>query len=189
MARHKEFDVDEALDSALDLFWATGYEATSMQDLVDRLGINRGSLYATFGSKDELYRRAFDRYAERSGAALEEALAGPGPIRDRLGAFLRDLVANPDGRGCFVVNTVCERNPTDPASREATTTSLDATRRLLVDRLRAAAAVGELASDTTPEVAAETVLVLMQGLQVMTKAGADLTELGPVIDTTLDGIT
>jgi TetR/AcrR family transcriptional repressor of nem operon len=189
MARHKEFDVDEALESALDLFWSKGYEATSMQDLVDRLGINRGSLYATFGSKDELYRRAFDLYTERSGGDLGTLLAGPGPIRDRLGAFLTSLVAEPDGRGCFVVNTVCERNPIDPASREATTTSLTATRRLLVDHLRAAAAVGELAPDITPEIAAETVLVLMQGLQVMTKAGAGAAELGPVIDATLDRIT
>src|SRR3954451_354792 len=65
MARTKEFDVDLALERTMQVFWAKGFEATSAQDLVDALGINRSSLYATFGSKAELYRRALALYAER----------------------------------------------------------------------------------------------------------------------------
>ena len=65
MPRPKSFDVDEVLDRAVDLFWVNGFAATSMADLVNHLGINRGSLYSTFGSKQELYERALERYLTR----------------------------------------------------------------------------------------------------------------------------
>ncbi len=64
MARHKEFDQDEALQKAMEAFWARGYEATSMQDLVEHMGINRQSLYDTFGDKHSLFLKALDRYHE-----------------------------------------------------------------------------------------------------------------------------
>ncbi|MCE7002789.1 TetR/AcrR family transcriptional regulator [Kibdelosporangium philippinense] len=70
MPRTKEFDPDAVLRSALNLFWRKGYEATSIQDLVDHLGIGRASMYATFGTKHDLYLRALDLYCERvSGTA------------------------------------------------------------------------------------------------------------------------
>ncbi len=64
MPRVKEFDPDQALDRAMELFWRKGYEATSVQDLVEHMGINRFSLYDTFGSKHELFMAALDRYSE-----------------------------------------------------------------------------------------------------------------------------
>ena len=65
MARPREFDVDEVLDRATELFWTRGYEATSVQELVDTLGVNRASLYATFGDKAQLFAAVLDRYGER----------------------------------------------------------------------------------------------------------------------------
>ncbi|HEU4769480.1 MAG TPA: helix-turn-helix domain-containing protein, partial [Pyrinomonadaceae bacterium] len=62
MARHKEFDRDEALQKAMEVFWARGYRAASMQNLVEHMGINRQSLYDTFGDKHSLYLQALDRY-------------------------------------------------------------------------------------------------------------------------------
>ena len=70
MPRHKEFDVDAACERALDLFWRRGYEATSVNDLVDELGIGKASLYAAFGAKHQLYLAALQRYVERSGARI-----------------------------------------------------------------------------------------------------------------------
>ena len=188
MARPKEFDVDRALDSALDVFWSKGFEATSMQDLVDGMGINRGSLYDTFGSKDELYRRAFAAYAQRRGEELVDVLDGPGSIRERLRRYLLALVTEPDGRGCFIVNTACERSYEHAESRAMASAAMDATIGALEGAMTSAAAGGELRPGVSAKVAATAVLVLMEGLQVLTKTGADAATLGPVIDAALDAI-
>lgn len=89
MARTKEFDPDAALQAALELFWRRGYEATSMSDLVEHLGIGRASLYATFGSKHELYLKALDRYAELSDPKLLDELSQPGPVLPAVRALVR----------------------------------------------------------------------------------------------------
>lgn len=188
MARPKEFDVDEALERAVDVFWAQGFAATSMQDLVEGMGINRGSLYGTFGGKDELYARALERYARGEGMKLSAVLDAEGPLVDRLRRYLLDLVANPDGRGCFLVNTACERSFLSDDSRVAVAGAVDATRGALLAALRSASAAGELVQGVAPEVAAETVLTLMQGLQVRTKTGAGTAALAPVIDHALAAI-
>ncbi len=189
MARTKEFDVDLALSQALDLFHSKGFEGTSMQELVEHLGINRGSLYATFGCKEEIYARALELYTTTGGQGMVEAMAAKTPLRERLSTFLYQLITDPDGRGCFVVNTACERNHVHEASRIATTTSLTATRDLFIDVCKRAATVGELHQGMTPELAADLILVLMQGMQVLTTTGADQHTLGPVIEATLDQIT
>ena len=72
MPRVKRFNEDEVLAKAMHLFWERGYSATSIQDLVDRLGINRASLYATYGGKEELFDRAFMQYLESTGSWLEQ---------------------------------------------------------------------------------------------------------------------
>src|ERR1700730_2144482 len=78
MARQKEFDRDEVLHKAMEVFWSRGYEASSIQDLVKRMGINRQSLYDTFGDKHTLYLQALDRYREVEGRKIVELLEQPG---------------------------------------------------------------------------------------------------------------
>src|SRR5882757_3781169 len=75
--RPREFDADRALDRALYVFWRKGYEGTTLPDLTRAMGINRPSLYAAFGSKEGLFRKALDRYAEGPAAYVREALNGP----------------------------------------------------------------------------------------------------------------
>lgn len=95
MARTKEFDPDAALQSALELFWRRGYEATSMADLVEHLGIGRASIYATFGNKHELYLKALDRYGESRDPALLDALSKPGPALPAVRAVVRGSPPRP----------------------------------------------------------------------------------------------
>ena len=75
--RPRTFCVDQALDIALKVFWKKGYEGTSIDDLTKAMGINRPSLYCAFGNKEELFRKALDRYAEGSGALVREAIGEP----------------------------------------------------------------------------------------------------------------
>lgn len=84
MARPKEFDPNEALERAMLLFWEKGFQATSMRDLVQAMGINRGSLYDTFGSKEELYQAAIDRYCDEQTAGMIDMLSAPGEPKDVL---------------------------------------------------------------------------------------------------------
>ncbi len=93
MARTKEFDPDAALRAALELFWARGCEATTMAELVEHLGIGRASIYATFGSKHELYLKALDRYAETQDPRIVEELSAPGPALPGVRALVRRFAA------------------------------------------------------------------------------------------------
>ena len=117
MPRLKEFEPDVALDSAMRLFWEKGYEATTMQDLVDRMGINRFSVYSTFGNKHELFLKALDRYRDRvltSGvfAPLEQG-KGPQSIREYFQGAT-EILASPEGwRGCLMTNSFVEMAPHD----------------------------------------------------------------------------
>ena len=79
--RPREFDVDLALDRALEIFWRQGYEGASLPDLTRAMGINRPSLYAAFGNKEELFRKALDRYAEGQAGYVEESLQEPSAKR------------------------------------------------------------------------------------------------------------
>lgn len=175
MARTKEFDPDAALQSALELFWQRGYEATSMTDLVEHLGIGRASIYATFGSKHELYLRALDRYTETRDALL---LTEPGPALPAVRAVVRRFAteaAHPEGRlyGCFVTNTAAELAPHDPAAARRVERSWDHLETLMYSALVRARAQGELPEGRDPRALARMLLVLLQGLRVVGKASED----------------
>ncbi|MFD5077817.1 TetR/AcrR family transcriptional regulator [Streptomyces sp. NPDC058371] len=178
MARTKEFDPDAALQSALELFWRRGYEATSMADLVEHLGIGRASIYATFGNKHELFLKALDRYRENRDPNLLRELSQPGPALPAVRTVVRRFAAEAateDRRltGCFVTNTAAELAPHDPAAARRVEHSWDHIETLLHAALVRAQAQGELAAGRDPRALARTLLVLLQGLRVVGKASAD----------------
>ncbi|MBF6043678.1 TetR family transcriptional regulator [Streptomyces sp. NRRL B-1677] len=177
MARTKEFDPDAALQSALDLFWRRGYEATSMADLVGHLGIARASLYATFGSKHELYLKALERYGEQHGPRIAEELSRPGPalpaVRGLVARFAEEAAGDDLRRGCFVTNTAVELAPHDPDAARGVEESWLALERALTSALTRAADQGELPPGSDPVALARMLLVLMQGMRVVGKAVPD----------------
>ncbi len=187
MPRPKSFDVDDVLDRAVELFWVKGYAATSMEDLVQHLSINRGSLYSTFGSKQKLYERAFERYTTNGRDWLAELVADPTvPLRDAISIILTAAAESSDHRGCLLANTVMERNATDERSLNLTSKALDERRAILIAAFESRR--NELANEVTPGRAADLVLVATQGLRVLasteSKVGADST-----IQTVLDTLT
>ncbi|MEU7412961.1 TetR family transcriptional regulator [Streptomyces sp. NPDC042638] len=178
MARTKEFDPDTALQSALELFWRRGYEATSVADLVEHLGIGKASLYATFGSKHELYLRALDRYGQARNPRLTRELSGPGPVlpavRGLVRRFAAEATAEPTReRGCLVTNTAVELAPHDRDAARRVEHDWDTLETLLHAALVRARAQGELAPDREPAPLARMLLVLLQGVRVVGKASAD----------------
>ena len=178
MARPKEFDPDAALQSALELFWRRGYEATSMADLVGHLGIGKASLYATFGSKHELYLRALDRYGQTQDPVLTRELSRPGPVLPAVRGLVRRFAAEAAAeatreQGCLVTNTAVELAPHDREAARRVERSLDTVETLLHSALVRAQGRGELAGDRDPLTLARMLLVLLQGLRVVGKASTD----------------
>src|SRR5215475_5610995 len=110
MARPREFDVDDALDRATQVFWTRGYEGTSVQDLVDALGVNRASLYATFGDKAQLFSAVLDRYGDQVNGAISEALTAPATgaeaVRAWFGAVIQKATHPAGPRGCLFIGAV-----------------------------------------------------------------------------------
>lgn len=178
MARTKEFDPDAALRSALELFWRRGYEATSIADLVEHLGIGRASIYATFGNKHELYLKALDRYGEERDPLLLAELSGPGPALPAVRAVVRRFAAEatsaPDrSNGCLITNTAAELAPHDPAAARRVEISWEHFETLLQSSLARARAQGELPEGRDPRALARMLLVLMQGIKVVGKTSGD----------------
>lgn len=117
MARHKEFDKEEVLQKAMDVFWEKGYEATSVQDLVQQMGINRGSLYDTFGDKHSLFLKALDCYSndfDKHLKALTAAEMGVEAIRLFFRDRLQVLTASKGCKGCLMTNSTVELGTHDP---------------------------------------------------------------------------
>lgn len=177
MARTKEFDPEAALRAALQLFWERGYEATSIADLVECTGVARASLYATFGGKRELYLKALDRYGELADPELLAGLSQPGPalpaVRALVERYAREAAGAGGRRGCFVVNTAVELAPHDPTAARRVQASWDFVETALTSALTRAQAQGELAEGRDPRALGRFLLVLLQGLRVMGKAGTE----------------
>lgn len=187
----KRFDPEVALDRAVDEFWRGGFEGTSAQTLVDAMGINRGSLYDTFGSKSELYRRALGRYEQRALGELKRAVEGDEvlpALRHVLRAQAAQLADDPAGRGCFLTNACTEMASLDTAVGDLIREALDDTHDLLRRAIDRARRRGEIASDQDPSALADFLLAAMHGIRVVGKAGHDRRRLEQTIDIALSAL-
>ena len=185
----KRFDPEDALDRAVDAFWLEGYEATSAEDLVRAMGINRGSLYATFGSKAELYGRALERYRARTSGQLRDALAAGGPVlpalRGALHAQAAALAQDPQRRGCLLTNACTEGAAQGPVAGAVVREAIEETRALLTTAIARGQEAGEITRATTAGALADLVLTTMHGLRVLARADQDLPRSLRSIDLTL----
>ncbi|MFG1866783.1 TetR/AcrR family transcriptional regulator [Micromonospora arborensis] len=192
MARTKEFDPDTVLQRALELFWERGYEATSMADLVEHLGIAKASIYATFGSKSELYAKALQRYLDRTDPKIMAELSQPGPVLPAVRALVERYVteAADDDRqlGCLVVNSAVELAAREERVARLVEASWAHLEIALTSALLRARVQGELSADADPRALARFLLVFFQGVRVLGRTpdpGARLRDAARVVDSVL----
>ena len=189
MPRPKEFDPEAILDQAVDVFWARGYEGTSIQDLVDALGINRSSLYATFGDKHDLYLAALQRYGQNALGRVTKTLSGPGPVHqaisDLFDAAVTPVEQNEDRRGCLICNAAVEQAPRDPAIEAEVKADFKFIEDGFAKALDRAKAAGEIDARSDATAIAKYLTTNYMGLRVMAKAGHDPASLRDVANVTL----
>jgi TetR/AcrR family transcriptional repressor of nem operon len=177
MARPREFDSEDALERAMQAFWAKGYRATSLDDLCAATGLSRSSLYATFGGKRALLHRSLDRYEEQGAARISAALARPGAVRDAIAGFVNDLIdriaEGPGRRGCFIGNCAAELARNDKVTAARVRRSLGRVERLFGDALMRARARGELSRTADVDALARFLVSGIQGLRLVGKANPD----------------
>jgi TetR/AcrR family transcriptional repressor of nem operon len=192
--RPRAFDTEQALARARDVFWSRGYAGTSVQDLVDELGVQRGSLYAAFGDKRDLYLKAVGLYARENREQLE-ALLRDDPVLPTLRRMLLDpatLTGAPDQpqgrRGCLVGNTTAELVPGDDAARALAAAAYDGFIEVVTAALARAQATGEVTTSATAEAQARLLLLLFQGSALVSRAQPDRERLAAGIDAALDAL-
>ncbi len=189
MGRPREFDVDIALDRAMDVFWSKGYEATSLDDLCEATGLSRSSFYATFGSKRQLLLQSVDRYVDRRNPQIAAVLAQPLPIRDAFAAltlqFINQIESGPGRRGCFLGNCAAELPRNDRAAQARVRRGLESTETTFRDALARAKARRELASDADIDALARFLTAGFQGLRLVGKVNPNRAVLEDIATTML----
>ncbi len=186
--RPREFDVDKVLDRALRVFWRRGYEGATLPDLTEAMGINRPSLYAAFGSKEELFRKALDRYVEGPAAFVREALNEPTAraVAERLLGGTIDLVTdrrNP--RGCLIVQGALACGETAESVRREVAARRVAGEVAVRQRFERARADGDLPAEADAADLARYVVTVMRGMAVQAAGGASREDLRRVAELAL----
>lgn len=189
--RPRAFDIDTALERALEVFWKYGFQNASMQELTGAMGLSKPSLYAAFGDKEALYLKTLKRYValliERHAAVLDSEPDG----RRALDRFLRSMaamLADPAmPGGCFIINGTADcGGSTMPASVElALKEALQGSETMVLERLRRAETDGDLPVNLKPEALAAMFASIIAGLAVLAKSGASAEKLETVIDTVM----
>lgn len=175
MAGVRQFDEQDAFEKSIALFWRKGYAETSMQDLANATGVQRGSLYNAYGSKDALFLRAFEGHAERYLAKARLALARP-TLKSSLNSFFDFIVdwllEGEPARGCLSTKTVFGGEVVEPAIRAAVGGLLDQLETAVRERLSQPDKAGQKLS-LSPAKAAKLVITVTRGIVVLERVYPD----------------
>jgi TetR/AcrR family transcriptional repressor of nem operon len=189
MARSKDFDEDETLDKAVQLFWYKGYNATSAQDLVDGLGINRSSLYNTFGDKKQLFLKSLARYREQTTGAMLTFIAASTDAEQTLRGILefaaQESVTDVLPRGCFMVNSAVEVAPHDADMLQAVSDNRKAVEDALCTLAAQGQASGQFSGAQRPQSIARFIYNTISGIRVAGRSGTSAETFEDIIQVTL----
>jgi len=188
MGRPREFDVEKALTAALYVFWEKGFEGASLTDLTSAMGITRPSLYAAFGNKEELFRKALDRYMTTCMRFFREAVQAPDARSVIEGVLYGYADSQTDGLhppGCLDTNCALVGSDEIEPVRRALLARREGNEAALRERLQRAYAEGDLPRDADPAALASYVMTVVQGMSVQAASGADRETLYKVVQTAL----
>lgn len=184
LGRPREFDTDTALDLALHVFWRKGYEGASMADLTEAMGITKPSLYAAFGNKEDLFRKALDRYVDGPGGYFRTGLEKP-TAREVVEHILYEsieAVTDPRNPGCLAVQgALCCGDAAETIKQELTARRSKSEDDLRL-RFTRAVAEGDLPADADAGDLARYVSAILQGMAVQAAGGAPREQLRKLAD-------
>ena len=194
VGRPRQFDMEQVLDRAMETFWANGYEATSMADLVKATGLHKGSLYSAFENKHALFVAALRHYLKNMRKFKNEALAGTRTplegIRAVAHGMLEMMEENPDcPKGCMAINALAEMAGQDDEIEKILDDHLTYMRSSLIDTIKSAQANGEINPDKDPEVVAMLIITFMTGIDIEMRGPMTLEQAHQLIDEQLNAIT
>ncbi|MCF8467761.1 MAG: TetR/AcrR family transcriptional regulator [Sneathiella sp.] len=188
MARTKCFSREEALEKAMQAFWVKGYEATSVQDLVDCMGINRGSLYDTFGDKHKLFLEALDQYGTGAQLRIDVLRQDDDPreiLTKFMYVFMQKQVADPKRRGCFMTNCAVELSSRDDECAERVRVFFEDMEAAVKDLIARGQREGVFTTKRDAASLAAFFIGIMQGMRVVGKVSPDEAVLRPMVDVAL----
>jgi TetR/AcrR family transcriptional regulator, transcriptional repressor for nem operon len=186
MGRPRSFDTATVLQAVEEQFRATGYAGTSLDDVAAATGLGRGSIYAAFGDKHELFMRSLSEYCERNEASVAAALDGPDDTAlERLHAFLlaqAQVGAGGSGMTCMATKFAVELDEQDPEARARVAQMFAALGRRLRDCILAAQRNGDIEPSVDADLLAKVLVATTRGLDVMARAGQSADDLEPVAE-------
>ena len=188
LGRPRSFDIDGALDRALQVFWRKGYEGASLSDLTKAVGVNRPSLYAAFGGKEALFRKALDRYLNGPAAYTQEALKEPTAraVVERLLQGAADLNTAPrNPGGCLMVQGALVSGDAGDSIRQELVACRAAGEAALRRRFQRAKSERDLPADTDPADLARYLATIIYGMAVQAAGGCSRDKLQHVVEMTL----
>ena len=184
------YDPDETLEIAMNLFWASGYDATSLDDILNAANISKSSFYHMFGNKYKLFERCLNRYCEKEIAMIEQGLQKSSTGRDFIETFLYDLidsVRKKDGQymGSFVTNTVYEFAGRDDNIAKMISSATTKFNQLLQLAIKKGQTKGVITKAKTPSTLACFLMSSIAGIRTMISAQVEAEQLEEIVDVTL----
>jgi TetR/AcrR family transcriptional repressor of nem operon len=177
MARTKDFDENEVLGKAIDIFWHKGYNGTSMQDLVDGLGISRSSLYDTYGDKHTLFIKALESYQNEASGKICAIVSSAAPAKETIKILLElitgELLGDQKHKGCFMVNAEVEVAPHDPEVSQLVCTNDQQVEDAFYLVIKKGQESGEIANRQDARALARFTFNTVKGIRVTAKSTTD----------------
>ncbi|QCK15805.1 TetR/AcrR family transcriptional regulator [Mangrovivirga cuniculi] len=181
MPRVKLFDENEVLTKAIQLFWKQGYSATSISDLVNHLGINRASIYDTYGDKEQLFLKAFEHYRKTNTERISEFFENEPNVKSGVKQLfeiaIKESVSDKDKKGCFVVNITTELIPGDDIVQNLLIENRKTFTNLFYTYLKKGEEEGQIKKGKDLKSIASLLFTLYNGLKVVSKINPDKKEL------------
>ncbi|RCK23840.1 TetR/AcrR family transcriptional regulator [Thalassospira lucentensis] len=189
MPRPRAFDEESVLDNAMNIFWSKGFESTSVQDLVEETGLNRASMYSSFGDKKALFLRVLDHYSQKISSKRFAKLRETADGRAAIIATFKDTASQScaDGRhkGCLIVNSGMELAPHDAETAAIAHQAFRRVEDMFANALKRGMDAGTISKDKKIRVLARFFAGSIQGVQLMARRGADRETLDDYTDTIL----